>query len=182
MTWLFASGQYEQWVLEGGGTITTPWAKRLEANTGIFAQRRDPRNAEQAAQMPAGARLLSLSGPRDKTPEEFAKVKNEVLDKVRENNVTGAARSTEEHKSTIGAYKKVKPRVVLAKVRPQGADASASAKINPCMLPAYVKSMQSMAMPPPVKAVSMFYSPAASLRDEEAASARDEQAVIAGLQ
>ena len=115
MTWLFASGQYEQWVLEGGGTITTPWAKRLEANTGIFAQIRDPRNAEQAAQMPAGARLLSLSGSRDKTPEEFAKVKNEVL-----NNLD---------KSTIGAYKKVKPRVVPAKVRPQGVDASASAKI-----------------------------------------------------
>ena len=99
MTWLFASGQYEQWVLEGGGTITTAWAKQLAVDTGIFAQIRDPRNAEQAAQMPAGARLLSLSGPRDKTPEEFAKVKKVVLDKVEENNVTGAARSTEEHKA-----------------------------------------------------------------------------------
>ena len=168
MTWLFASGQYEQWVLEGGGTITTAWAKQLAVDTGIFAQIRDPRNAEQAAKMPAGSRLLSLSGSRDKTPEEFAQVKNEVL-----NNLD---------KSTIRAYKKVKPRVVPAKVRPQGADASASAKINTCLLPAYVKSMQSMAMPPPVKAVSMFYSPAASLRDEEAASARDEQDMVAGLQ
>ena len=94
-----ASGQYEQWVLEGGGTITTPWAKTLEADTGILAQIRDPRNAEQAAQMPAGARILSLSGPRDRTPEEFAAVKKVVLDKVEENNVTGEARSTAEHKA-----------------------------------------------------------------------------------
>ena len=139
--------------------------------------------------------LFALSGPRDKTPEEFAKVKNEVLDKVRENNVTGAARSTEEHKSTIGAYKKVKPRVVPAKVRPQSVDASASARIKPCLLlPAYVKSLSSMPMPPPLMSMAMFYTPASSVgntpsesaaaspRDEQAASARDEQAVIAGLQ